>query len=110
FVENFRFAHGGIVFVGLNIPGSNNNKILDDKDCTAKSARTLAQCDADNAEYLARDAANVAWMQRSFAVARERRSGAVVLVIQPDPGFDLPETEELDESKDPAVSGYRNFM
>src|SRR5262249_36371340 len=47
FSENTRFVHEGIVFVGLNIPGSNNNKVLDDADCTKKSARTPAQCAAD---------------------------------------------------------------
>lgn len=110
FVENVRFGHRGIMFVGLNIPGSNNNRILDDKDCTNKSARTRAQCDADNAEHLERDSANVAWLQQSFKAAKEQRAGGIVVVFQADPGFDLPETEELDESKDPGVSGYRNFM
>ena len=39
FSENSRFVHDGIVFVGLNIPGSNNNKV-GDKDCADdKSAR-----------------------------------------------------------------------
>src|SRR5262245_22583484 len=36
FAENTRFVHGGIVLVGLSIPGSNNNKVHDDKDCTNK--------------------------------------------------------------------------
>ena len=110
FVENIRFNHGGIVFVGLNIPGSNNNKILDEKDCTNKSARTPAQCAADNEEYLERDAANIGWMQQSFGIARDQRAAGIVIVFQADPGFDLPETEDLDESKAPEVSGYRNFM
>lgn len=110
FIENIRFSYNGIVFVGLNIPGSNNNKILDAKDCSNKSARTPAQCDADNAEYLERDAANVRWMQESFAVARGQKAAGIVIVFQADPGFDLPETEDLDESKAPVFSGYRNFM
>jgi hypothetical protein len=33
-----------------------------------------------------------------------------VLVIQADPGFDLPETEEVDESQQPRFNGYRNFV
>ena len=49
FVENTRFSHRGIVFASLNMPGSNNNQILDDKECTYKSARTLAQCATSNA-------------------------------------------------------------
>jgi len=110
YIENVRFARGGVVFVGLNVPGSNNNVVLSAKECTTKSARTPAQCDASNAEYLERDAANVAWLEQSFQAAKDQRAKGVVLVFQADPGFDLPETEEVDESLQPQFSGYRNFM
>ena len=110
FVENTRLVHKGIVFVGLNIPGSNNNKVLDDKDCKNKSARTTDQCEADNAEFAERDAANVAWMQESFKTAREQNAPGIVIVFQAEPGFDWAETEEVDESKAVSVSGYRNFI
>lgn len=110
YFENTRFSHRGIVFVSLNLPGSNNNKILDEKDCAYKSARTAAQCDASNEEYLARDAANVNWMQQAFAAAKDRKARGLVLVFQADPGFDLPETEDIDESQGPRFSGYRNFI
>lgn len=110
FHENTRFSHRRIVFAGLNIPGSNNNKVLDEKDCSQKSARTPAQCEASNAEYLERDAANVAWMQQAFQAAKDQKALGLVLVIQADPGFDLPETEDVDESQAPGVSGYRNFI
>jgi hypothetical protein len=110
FVENTRFSHNDIVFATLNVPGSNNNKILNEKDCTNKSARTAAQCEASNAEYLDRDAANVRWMQQAFADAKSSKARGLVLVFQADPGFDLPETEELDESQAPNFSGYRNFI
>ena len=109
-VENTRFSHRGIVFATLNMPGSNNNKVLNDKDCSHKSARTTAQCDATNVEYLERDAANVRWMQQAFAAAKSSKARGLVLVFQADPGFDLPETEEKDESQAPKVSGYRNFI
>ena len=33
-----------------------------------------------------------------------------MLVFQADPGFDLPETEDQDESLQPQFSGYRNFI
>ncbi|MDO8252439.1 MAG: hypothetical protein Q7T78_22350 [Rhodoferax sp.] len=110
FVENTRFSQGGVVFVGINMPGSNNNLVLNVKDCTAKSARNAAQCDAANAEYLERDAANVAWLAASFAQAKAHNAIGLVLVVQADPGFDLPETEDKDESAAPGVSGYRHFM
>ncbi|WP_018151749.1 hypothetical protein [Leeia oryzae] len=110
FSENVRFEFGKIVFVGLNIPGSNNNMVTDNKDCTKKSARDQAQCDADNAEYLERDAANIDWLKSSFDQAKARHAKGLVLVFQADPGFDLPETEEVDESKLPGYQAYRKFM
>nr|WP_315427014.1 hypothetical protein [uncultured Albidiferax sp.] len=110
YVENTRFSHGGVVFVGLNMPGSNNNLVINAKDCTAKSARNAAQCDAANAEYLERDSANVAWLAASFAQAKAQKARGIVLVVQADPGFDLPETEDIDESTAPGYAGYRNFM
>jgi hypothetical protein len=110
YVENTRFSRGSVVFVGLNVPGSNNNVILNAKDCSNKSARTPAQCDASNAEYLERDVANVNWLEQSFAAAKAQNARGIVLVIQADPGFDLPETEDLDESLQTQFSGYRNFI
>ena len=110
FVENTRFSHNKIVFASFNIPGSNNNKIQGEKDCTNKSARTAAQCEAGNAEYAERDAANVLWMQQAFQAAKDQKARGLVLVFQADPGFDLPETQDIDESKAANVSGYRNFI
>ncbi|MDP4302965.1 hypothetical protein [Leptothrix discophora] len=110
FIENVRFTRGPVTFVGLNVPGSNNNVVMNAKECTGKSARKAANCDAANAEYLERDAANIAWLDASFKAAKAAGSRGVVVVIQGDPGFDLPETEDLDESQAPGVSGYRNFM
>ncbi|MEK8047994.1 hypothetical protein [Ideonella margarita] len=110
YVENQRFERGGVMFVTLNIPGSNNNLVLSAAECTNKSARKQAQCDAGNAEFLARDEANVRWLQESFAKARAAGLIGVVVVFQADPGFDLPETESVDESQAASVSGYRNFM
>ncbi len=110
FVENTRFSHRGIVFATFNVPGSNNNKILDEKDCSNKSARTAAQCEASNAEYAERDAANLQWLQQAFQNAKGQKARGLVVVFQGDPGFDLPETADKDESEAPSVSGYRNFI
>lgn len=110
YVENTRFNHGGVTFVGINMPGSNNNLVLSAKECSNKSARTAPQCDAGNAEFMARDAANIEWLKASFAQAKAKQSAGLVVVVQADPGFDLPETEDVDESTQPGYSGYRNFM
>jgi hypothetical protein len=110
FIENVRFTRGPVTFVGLNVPGSNNNVVMSARECTGKSARKAADCDAANAEYLERDAANIAWLDASFQAAKAAGSRGVVIVVQGDPGFDLPETEDVDESQAPGVSGYRSFM
>lgn len=110
FFENTRFVKEGIIFVGINMPGSNNNKVLDDKECTNKSARTPEMCAAGNKEYEERDAANVAWMADAFKLARDSKAPGIVLVWQGDPGFDLPETEDLDERADAGRSGFTNFL
>lgn len=110
YVENTRFSFGDVVFVGINMPGSNNNLVINENVCTKKSARKAAQCDADNAEYLARDDANVTWLTEAFAQAKSKNARGLVVVVQADPGFDWPETEEFDESTLPEFTGYRHFM
>ncbi len=108
--ENSRWLREGIVFVGLNVPGSNNNKVVDGQCISTKSVRTQADCDADNAEYLARDAANIAFLRESFQVARKNRAAGLMVVIQADPGFDLPETEAVNERLQPGFDGYDAFL
>lgn len=110
YAENTRWTRGKVVFVGLNIPGSNNNKVNSDSECTSKSARTLADCSADNTEYRARDAANIEFLKQSFQLAKNKKAKGVMITIQGDPGFDLPETETLNERTLPGVDGYSNFL
>jgi len=116
YAENSRWAHGNVVFVTLNVPGSNNNKV-NDGACidAAKSVRTQVECDADNAEYLARDAANIAFLRESFQIAKKRNAAGLMVVIQADPVFDLPETESVNERTTvvdglPAHDGYDAFL
>jgi hypothetical protein len=83
---------------------------LNEKDCKNKSARTDLQCEQGNAEYMARDAANINWLKSSFQKAKDQNARGILLAFQGDPGFDLPETEDTDESKAPSVSGYQVFL
>jgi hypothetical protein len=107
--ENTRWTYRDVVFVGLNIPGSNNNKV--GTDCiSSKSVRTQADCDADNVEYQARDAANISWLHDSFVLAKSRGMRGLMVTIQGDMGFDLPETETFNERIQPGVDGYTNFL
>lgn len=75
-VENRRWTVGGVTYATLNIPGSCNN---------------LCDSFPDAAEFAARNEANIIWMQQTFAQATARRSAAVMLITQANPGWDLTE-------------------
>jgi hypothetical protein len=66
----------GVTYVGVNIPGSDNN--APQFDATGK------QTDGDAAEYTARNSANRGWLQQAFAAAKAAHSAAVMVVIQAD--------------------------
>jgi hypothetical protein len=73
-VENRRWTVGRVTYATLNIPGSCNN---------------LCDTSPDPPEYAARNAANIKWLQATFAAAKQRNSVAVMLISQADPGWDL---------------------
>lgn len=108
--ENTRWVHKGIVFVGLNVPGSNNNKVNDGACLSSKSVRTQVNCDADNAEYTDRNAHNIEWIHQAFYLAKTQNAKGLMVVTQGDPWFDLPETETTNERADPAYNGYNDFL
>ncbi|MDD2659192.1 MAG: hypothetical protein PHY54_05850 [Methylococcales bacterium] len=110
YAENIRWKYGNVVFAGLNIPGSNNNLVKPGECLSSKSVRTQMECDADNAEYLARDAANIDFVRESFQKARDDKARGLVITIQADPGFDLPETEGINERTLAGFDGYTNFL
>ncbi len=72
-VENRRWSVGGVMYATLNVPGSCNN---------------LCDTAPDVAEFDARNAANIKWLQQTFAAAKERKSKAVMLITQGNPGWD----------------------
>jgi len=75
--------------------GSNNNKVSSDAGCTQKSARTLADCTADNVEYLARDAANNEFIREalnksfSFMVRQAHHERNQYVTAHPEPAKGL---------------------
>lgn len=82
--ENSRFVRDGVEFVALNVPGSNNNLVATAEECTHKSNRTQADCDAATAEYRARNAADLAWMKAAFDEARQKHLAGIAITIQAD--------------------------
>ena len=76
FVENVRWSQAGVEFGTLNVPGSNN----DWAPWFGVTPRTPAQVD----EYTRRNAADIAWLDRTFAAARRDHAAAIALAIQAD--------------------------
>lgn len=75
--ENVRWTWGPVTYVGLNVPGSNNDYIADGDTKDGPQAEA-------NAEYAARNAANLAWLRESFTAAESAGSKAVMVVMQAD--------------------------
>ena len=82
--ENSRFVKNNVEFVALNVIGSNNNLVATEKQCTKKSNRTQADCDAATAEYEARNVKNIEWLKDSFAKARANHYAGILIAIQAD--------------------------
>ncbi len=72
YVEHSRFRLGPVLFVTLNLPGSNNNFGL------TQEAKP---------EFLARNPVVLHWMKDSFALAQREKIAGIVLMFQANPGF-----------------------
>lgn len=84
--ENVRWVYGSVLFVGLHIVGSNNN---------------LGRTPEMDREFQARNKANLQWLQSSFTLAREKRFNGVMVMIQANPGFELPRDKR---------TGFNDFL
>ncbi len=82
--ENSRFIYGRVMFVALNVVGSNNNLVVTDKQCFKKSNRTWADCDKATEEYRDRNQINIQWLKESFQEARDRNLPGIAVAIQAD--------------------------
>lgn len=89
--ENVRWQMGGALFVGLNLPGSDNNY-----NGTRRSGGPVP-------EFTERSAANRVWLAQAFALARAQKLAGVLIVIQANPEFEAA-------SAGHAKPGYRDFI
>ncbi|MDO8449648.1 MAG: hypothetical protein Q7T10_12685 [Rhodoferax sp.] len=89
--ENVRWEAGGALFVGLNLPGSENNY------------HGSTHNGGPVPEFVERSAANRAWLAQAFALARVKRLAGILIVIQANPGFEA-------FSADRTRPGYREFL
>jgi hypothetical protein len=92
FVENVMWEDGKVVFVTLNMPGSNNDSV----PWTGIFADPVAQA----REVAERNDANARWLQRAFATADDHNARAMVIGLQADmwdPAALLPGADGLDK-------------
>lgn len=89
--ENVRWEAGGALFVGLNVPGSDNN------------FNGVKRSGGPVTEFIERSAANRVWLAQAFALARSKKLAGILIVIQANPGF-----EEANAGK--PSPGYRDFL
>ena len=101
-VENRRWTIDRVTYATLDIQGSCNN---------------LCDTAPDPAEEAGRNAADIAWMQQTFAEAEARHSVAVMLISQADPGWDLTDGTRA-PTRDPMTlaeadgqpDGFQSFL
>ena len=71
--EHMRWIAGNVLFVGVNVQGSNNN---------------LGRTPAMDAEHRSRMAAVLAWLEESLRLAQERELSGMLIFTQGDPDFE----------------------
>ncbi len=87
--ENVRWKVGDVVYLGLNVQGSNDNYPYMDTDLETPGApdRGDVERQRQRDEQTARKAANVHWLDEGFAYATQVRAKGVMIVWQADPNF-----------------------
>lgn len=110
YAENVRWQYKSVLFVGLNVPGSNNNHYPDLKQCMLTTVRTEKMCAEAQQEYLLREQADITWLKAAFRIASEDHLPGLVIVMHADPGFDHPETDTINERDLPQYSGYNRLI
>jgi hypothetical protein len=82
--ENVRWSYGPVVFIGLNVQGSNDNYPYAGVDGETRSDAEIARM---RAEETARKAADLPWLHDGFAYAKQVGAKGVMVVFQADLNF-----------------------
>ncbi|WP_053059626.1 hypothetical protein [Pandoraea faecigallinarum] len=97
--ENVRWFYRGVVFVGLNLPGNNNN---------------YRSAGGRNGEFEDRVIATRVWLQHALVYAQQKNAIGMVIVAQADPEFEPARSGGLggifsDRNGRRGVDGYKDF-
>ena len=84
FRENSRWVKGAVMFIALNVQGSNDNLPHAGVDGENRPAAEIARMAAEHSE---REAANIFWLKSSYAKAKQLGLKGVLVDWQADPNF-----------------------
>ena len=87
--ENVRWVYGPVVYLGLNVQGSNDNYPYHDTDAENPTApvRSDAEIQRQRDEETARKAADLHWLSEGFQYAKQVAAKGVLIDWQADPNF-----------------------
>jgi hypothetical protein len=88
YAENVRWSLGPVVYIGLNVQGSNDNYPYAGVDGETRSTEEI---DRQRAEEVARKASNIRWLHEGFAYASRVGAKGVMVIWQADPNFNNEE-------------------
>jgi len=99
--ENVRWKYGPVVYIGLNVQGSNDNFPYAGVD---GETRPQAEIDRQRMEERARKAADLQWLREGFDYAKRVRAKGVMVIQQADLNFNneqhLPDSRSWDAFPD----------
>jgi hypothetical protein len=87
--ENVRWRYGPVVYLGLDVEGSNENYPYPETDgeSGAVVVRSAAEIQRERDEEVARKAADLHWLDEGFAYAKAVGAKGILIDWQADPNF-----------------------
>jgi len=101
--ENVRWTVGQVVYLGLNVQGSNDNYPYHDTDVEGGPTvpiRSDAEIQRQRDEQAARKAADFHWLDEGFAYAKHIGAKGVMIIWQADPNFNNEQHQTNDHEWD----------
>jgi hypothetical protein len=99
--ENVRWTKGPVVYLALNVQGSNDNYPYAGVDGETRSAQEIQR---QRNEEIARKAADIHWLSEGFDYAKKIGAKGVMIIWQADPNFNneqnLSDTRSYDAYPD----------
>ena len=96
--ENLRWQRGPVLYLTINMPGSNNNF------CSPLQSTLVCN---QNGEADSRNASNIAWIKAAFKLADESDAKAIVVTAQGNPNFERNAAIDLPTYD---MNGYVDFL